>query len=476
MPSVSDDLCFLTIADAAREIEARRLSPAELAEAHLRRIERVEPTLNSFITIIGDEAMARARDAEREIAAGAYRGALHGIPVGLKDLYFTRGLRTTVGSKILRDFVPDYDSAAAERLAAAGAVLMGKLQMHEFALGATSVNPHDGPARNPWDPSRITGGSSGGSGSSVASGQCMAALGSDTGGSIRIPSGLCGIVGVKPTFGRVSRHGVYPLAWSLDTAGPMTRSALDAAIVLNAIAGYDPRDPSSANVPGEDFTDGIESGVAGMRIGAPVDFFYDFIDGEAADAVCEAAGVFERLGATVDRIPLPALNQALGISSALLVTEAAETLFDHLRDRPDDIGEDVRARLYLGALTPAVDYIKAQRARRAYNERISDAMREYDLLIAPTAAVAAPRIGQRTVEVGGETENALSLMSRLTRPFNLTGQPAASVPCGFTSDGLPIGLQLAGRPWEDATVLRAAYAYENATEWSARKPPITNGA
>ena len=468
----ADDLCFLTIEDAAAEIESRRLSPVELAEAHLDRIGRTEPALNSFITLMADEAMAQAREAEREIAVGGYRGALHGIPVGLKDLYYTRGVRTTAGSAILRDFVPDYDSAAAERFSAAGAVLMGKLQMHEFALGATSVNPHHGAARNPWDVSRITGGSSGGSASAAASGQCMAALGSDTGGSVRIPAGLCGIVGLKPTFGRVSRHGVHPLAWSLDTVGPMTRSARDSAIVLNAIAGYDPRDPSSANVPSEDFADGIDAGIAGLRIGAPTDFFYDVIDPEVASAICDATGVLESLGATVDKIPLPALNQALGISGTLLVTEAAETLFAHLRDRPDDIGEDVRARLYLGAMTPAADYIRAQRARRAYNEQLADAMREYDLLVAPSAATGAPRIDQETVEVGGNTENALSLMSRLTRPFNLTGQPTISVPCGFTSGGLPIGMQLAGRAWEDATVLRAAHAYESATDWSGRRPPV----
>ena len=468
----ADDLCFLTIADAAGEIEARRLSPVELVEAHLDRIGRTEPALNSFITLMADEAMAQARDAEREIAAGGYRGALHGIPVGLKDLYYTRGVRTTAGSEILRDFVPDCDSAAAERFSAAGAVLMGKLQMHEFALGATSVNPHHGPARNPWDVSRITGGSSGGSGSAVASGQCMAALGSDTGGSVRIPAGLCGIVGLKPTFGRVSRHGVHPLAWSLDTVGPMTRSARDSAIVLNAIAGYDPRDPSSANVPTADFADGIDAGIAGLRIGAPADFFYDVIDPEVAEAICDATGVLESLGATVDKIPLPALNQALGISGTLLVTEAAETLFAHLRDRPEDIGEDVRARLYLGAMTPAADYIRAQRARRAYNERLAAAMREYDLLVAPSVATGAPRIDQETVEIAGKTESALSLMSRLTRPFNLTGQPTISVPCGFTSDGLPIGMQLAGRAWDESTVLRAACAYESATDWSERRPAV----
>ena len=247
----SSELCWLSIAEASELIASGELSPVELIDAHLERIERTDGALNSFITVMAEQASAEARAAEDAVRSGGRLGPLHGIPVGLKDLYYTRGVRTGIGSRILADFVPDYDAGVTESFRDAGAVLMGKLQMHEFALGASSENPHDGDAHNPWDTSRITGGSSGGSGSSVASGQCMAALGSDTGGSIRIPSSFCGIVGLKPTFGRVSRHGVYPLAFSLDTAGPMTRTALDAGLVLNAIAGHDPRDPSSADRPVE---------------------------------------------------------------------------------------------------------------------------------------------------------------------------------------------------------------------------------
>ena len=261
-PMSRDDLCFSTISEAAQLIEAGHLSPVELTKAHLDRIATTDSVLNSFITLLADRALEQAAAAETEISEGSYRGPLHGIPIGLKDLYYTRDTPTTVGSKILRDFVPDYDAAVVERFDEAGAVLLGKLQMHEFALGATSVNSHDGPAHNPWDVSRITGGSSGGSGSAVASGQCMAALGSDTGGSIRIPAGLCGIVGMKPTYGLISRHGVHPLSWSLDTVGPMTRSARDAAIVMNALAGYDSRDPSSARVAEQDYTQGIEDGIS----------------------------------------------------------------------------------------------------------------------------------------------------------------------------------------------------------------------
>ena len=466
------ELCFLSIPEAAALIRSQRVSPVELTRAHLRRIETTEPVLNSFITLLADEALERAGMAEREIAGGEYRGPLHGIPVGLKDLYYTKGIRTTMGTKILRDFVPRYDAAVTERFSRAGAILLGKLQMHEFALGATSVNPHDGPARNPWNPGRITGGSSGGSAAAVAAGQCMAALGSDTGGSVRLPAALCAIVGLKPTFGRISRHGVYPLAWSLDTVGPMTRSVGDAALVLNALAGRDPRDPSSADVPVPDFTSGMEDGVEGLRIGVPQEHFYEVISAEVSRAVAAAAEVLAGLGAEVEPCSIPALNHALSISSTILFAEAAQTLFDPLRRRPEDLGADVRGRLRLGALTPAVDYIKAQRARSACNAQFDAAMERYDLLLAPAVPVGAPAIDQEVVEIEDRRENVLTLLSRLTRPFNLTGQPTVSVPCGFTADAMPIGMQLAGRPWEEATVLRAARAYERAAGWHRRRPAV----
>ena len=466
------ELCDLSISQAADLISAGKLSPVEVVGAHLDRIERTEPRLNSFITLLADDALEQARAAEREIRSGTYISPLHGIPIGLKDLYYTRGIRTTVGSRILRDFVPDYDAAVTERFRESGAILIGKLQMHEFALGATSVNPFDGPAHNPWDVDRITGGSSGGSGSAVASGQCMAALGSDTGGSVRIPAALCGIVGLKPTFGRVSRYGVYPLSWSLDTVGPMTRTARDAALVMNAIAGYDARDPSSADRPMEDFTSSLDRGIEAVRVGIPDDFFYDVIDPEVSEAICTAAGVLSDLGATVERVSIPALDHSLTISSTILSSEAAEVHATHLREQPDDIGADVRARLRRGALTMAIDYIKAQRARSAFKAELDDAMKEYDLLIAPAVPTGAPLIDEVFVDVAGRPENALSLMSRLTRPFNLTGYAAVSVPCGFTSSGMPIGMQIAGRPFEDAAVLGAAHAYEQATEWHERRPAV----
>ena len=468
----NSELCWLSISEASDLISSGQLSPVELCEAHLERIEQTDGALNSFITVMVDQARAEARAAEDAVRSGNYRGPLHGIPVGLKDLYYTRGVRTGIGSKILADFVPDYDAAVTERFQEAGAVLMGKLQMHEFALGASSENPHDGDAHNPWDTSRITGGSSGGSGSSVAAGQCMAALGSDTGGSIRIPSSFCGIVGLKPTFGRVSRHGVYPLAFSLDTVGPMTRTALDAGLVLNAIAGHDPRDPSSANVPVEDFTAEIGQGIEGLRVGLPQEYFYDIIDPQVTQAVQTAAGVLDELGARVEEISIPALDHALAISSTILYVESAEVHHEHLRDRPDDIGDDVRQRFEVGSLTPAQDYIKAQRARRVFSARVAEAMETYDVLLAPTTTFGATPIGERETIVAGEPYATRTLLARLTRPFNLTGQPGVSVPCGFNSAGMPMGMQFGARPWREATALRVAHAYEQAAGWHTRRPSV----
>lgn len=468
----STPLHHLTIAEAAALISNEQLSPVDLVNAHLERIEQTDARLNSFITLLADEAMTAAQQAENAIHAGDYRNPLHGIPIGLKDLYYTKDIRTTVGSKIMQDFIPDYDAAVTERFRDAGAILMGKLQMHEFALGATSENPHHGPARNPWDTTRITGGSSGGSGSAVAAGQCMGALGSDTGGSVRIPSSLCGIVGLKPTFGRVSRYGVFPLAYSLDTVGPMTRSVQDAAIIMNTIAGYDSRDPSSANRPDEDFTALLGQPINGLRIGIPQEYFYDVIDSEVKDAVYRASHVLEELGAQVEECSIPALKQSITISGVILLTEAAEIHTDNLRNRADDIGADVCARLQDGAMTPAISYIKSQRARTAFNRQIAEAMRQYDILLAPTTATAAPKIDDTVVQVGGSSEPKLSLMPRLTRPHNICGNPTVSVPCGFTSEGLPIGMQLAARPFQDAVALQVAHAYEQATDWHTQHPPL----
>ncbi len=466
------EICYLVIARASELIANKQLSPVEVINAHLERVAQTDEKLNSFITLLADESLDAAREAEKSVLSGTYLGPLHGLPVGLKDLYYTKGIRTTIGSKILREFVPEYDAAVTAKFKQAGAIILGKLQMHEFALGGTSENPHDGPAHNPWDIECMTGGSSGGSGSAVASGQCMAALGSDTGGSIRIPASLCGIVGLKPTFGRVSRHGVYPLCWSLDTAGPMTRTVRDAALVLNAIAGHDGRDPSSSNVPVEDFTAALDRGVEGIRVGIPKEYFFDVIDPEVRDPVFEASRVLQGLGASVDEVSIPALDHSFGISTTIMMAESAELHLEHLRTRADDIGADVRGRLELGAMLPAIDYIKAQRARSAFNMQVSQVLQKFDILLAPSTPISAPKLGQTSVMIEGKEESALFLLPRLTRSFNISGSPTISVPCGFTSSNMPIGVQLAGRLFDEATVLRVAHAYEQATEWHTRRPSL----
>jgi aspartyl-tRNA(Asn)/glutamyl-tRNA(Gln) amidotransferase subunit A len=418
------------------------------------------------------QAMREAAAAESEVRSGNWRGPLHGIPLGLKDLYYTRGVRTTMGSKIMADFVPDYDATVVERLREAGGIIIGKLQMHEFAIGVTSENVHYGPARNPWDTERITGGSSGGSGSAVAAGQCMGALGSDTGGSVRIPAALCGIVGLKPTFGLVSKYGVFPASWSHDTVGPMTRTVKDAAIMLNAMAGHDPSDPSSSHRPKEDYTADLGRDIAGARIGIPDDYFFDVLDPTVHESVREAAGVLEGLGASVREVSVPMLAESAAISAGMLGAEIAETHMRDLRDRPGDFDPSVRPRLEAGALGTAVRYVRAQRARTVFVRHVSEALKQVDAFLTPTVPVTAPRLGEDPVTVGGRRESRLTVLARLTRPFSLCGIPAVTVPCGLSQAGLPIGLQLAGRPFEDGALLNLAHAYEQATGQWKRRPPI----
>lgn len=460
------DLTRLTIAEAAPLLRERKLSPVELTEACLARIESVEPKINAFITVTADQARASAKTAADEIARGEYRGPLHGIPVALKDLFSTAGIRTTAGSTILGEHVPAEDSDAAARLKAAGAILLGKLNLHEFAYGATGVNPHYGSCRNPWDTSRITGGSSSGSGASVATGECFAALGTDTGGSIRIPASLCGIVGLKPTFGRVSRRGVIPLSWSLDHAGPFARSVEDATIVLQAIAGHDPLDASSSPEPVPNYSAGLRDGVKGLRIGVPREFFFDTVDSEVESAVRKASGVLEGLGASVREVGLPLIAEAPAAVTAIMLPEALAYHRKWMEERPDDYGDDVRYRLELGATFLAVHHVQAQRFREMIVNRWRDEVfDQVDLLAMPATMAPAFPIERSDLSV------TFSLI-RNTNPLNLLGVPALSVPCGFTTGGLPIGLQLAASWWEETTVLRAAYAYEQATDWHNKAPPL----
>jgi aspartyl-tRNA(Asn)/glutamyl-tRNA(Gln) amidotransferase subunit A len=466
------DLTTLTIAEAARQIEAQALSPVELTQAALERIERLNPRLNAFLTVLPERAMTAAKAAEQEIRAGRRRGPLHGIPIGLKDLCATKGVRTTSGSKILRDYVPAEDATVAARLAEAGTILLGKLHMNEFAYGPDGDNIHDGPARNPWHPDCVTGGSSSGSGAAVAASLCLGALGTDTGGSIRIPSALCGIVGLKPTYGRVSRHGITPLSWSLDHVGPMAKTVEDVALLLQAMAGPDPRDPSAARRPVPAYTAALSGDVRGLRLGVPREYFFEGLDSEVERAVRQAIDVLKGLGAVVREVSWPALRYATLTALILVLVEASAFHEPWIRTQPEAYHPEIALRLKWGLLLPAAAYVKAQRLRARLCQEAARLWADVDVLAVPATAVAAPRLGQAQVRLGERETSTREALLRLMRPFNLTGLPAISVPCGFTGAGLPIGLQIAGRPFDEATVLRVAHAYERHTDWHRRQPPL----
>ncbi len=461
-----------TIVSLSKAIRKKEISPVEAVRAYLERISFYDSKINAFITLLPGEALRAARKAEREISTGKYRGPLHGIPFAAKDLFFTRGIRTTCGSKILKNFLPSYDATVIERLYSAGAILLGKLNMHEFAYGTTSVNPHYGPVRNPWDRERVTGGSSGGSAAALASSFVPLTLGTDTGGSIRIPSALCGTAGLKPTYGRISRYGVYPLCWSLDHPGPMAKSVADLALAMKVMAGPDPLDPSTSSVRVPDYPAGLSRTLKGVKIGVPETYYFDRVDPEVRLAVQKAIGHCKELGARIGKISIPSLPQASIAAFLILLAEGAASLEKWHRTRPEGLGEDVRSRLNLGAALLATQYLKAQRTRRQVQEDFSRVFRKVDVIVTPQLPITAPKINQGNITWGKKTEPVPSALTRFTRIYNLVGIPALSLPCGFSSAGLPIGLQIAGRPFEEATVLKVGYAYETNSPWRTRHPSL----
>ena len=469
---ISSDPQQWTIAGLSFALRKKLVSPVEITRAYLRRIETHDGKINAFLTVLPRQALKGARRAEQEIVKGKYRGPLHGIPYAAKDLFFTKGVRTTAGSKILADFTPRVDGAVIERLEAAGAVLLGKLNMHEFAYGTTSVNPHYGPVRNPWDPERITGGSSGGSAAALAASFAPLTLGTDTGGSIRIPSSLCGTAGLKPTYGRVSRRGAYPLCWSLDHIGPMTRTAVDCAIALNTIAGHDPEDPASAVVPVPDYTRSLFKDLKGVRIGIPDSYYFDRLEGDVGKAVARAIQDLKKLGARIRPISIPDLEEAAMAAFIGLVAEGAASLEKWRRTRPEDLGRDVLSRLNVGAAVTATQYLKAMRIRRRILENFQKAFEKVEAIVMPQLPVTAPRIGQAAVSFGKVEEPVPAALTRFTRIYNLIGIPALSIPCGFSASGMPIGLQIAARPFDEETVLGIGCAYEVAGPCCGKNPAL----
>jgi aspartyl-tRNA(Asn)/glutamyl-tRNA(Gln) amidotransferase subunit A len=462
------DLCYLTIAEAAAGLREKKISPLELVNACLERIAAIDGKLHSFITLTADLALDQARQAEKELRQGRDRGPLHGIPVALKDLYATKGIRTTCHSAVLQDWIPDDDAMTVTKLYEAGAILLGKLGMHEFAFGGPSIDAPFPAVRNPWNIAHVTGGSSSGSGAALAAGFCYGALGSDTGGSIRNPAAHCGIVGIKPTYGRVSRHGVIPLSWSLDHAGPMARSVEDCAIMLQALAGYDAKDPASANVPVPDFRSVLKDGVKGLRVGVPrANWFSENlgVHRETQAVFDDALKTLEELGAKIIEIDGKPFSLARKANQTILVAEGYAYHEKTFQRAPQKFGSTVRRRMLEGAFLSAADYITALRARTRLNEQMLENFSRADIFATPT--VARPPDAFDTMD-----PNEQNLRPSFTNPFNLTGLPAISVPCGFTEGDLPVGLQIAAQPFAEAACFRVAYAYERATEWHKRKPAL----
>jgi aspartyl-tRNA(Asn)/glutamyl-tRNA(Gln) amidotransferase subunit A len=446
----------VTIAEAAAALRAREVSSLELTAAALDAIARLNPKLNAMLTVTAESAQARARHADEQLARGQDLGPLHGIPVAVKDVFATKGVRTTCGSKLFAAHVPDHDATVVQKLAAAGAVLLGKAGMHELAYGITSNNPHFGAVRNPWDPERVPGGSSGGSGAAVAAGMAFMAMGSDTGGSIRIPAAYCGTVGLKPTFGRVSRYGVMPLDFSLDHMGPLTRSVADAAAVLQVIAGYDARDDTSSRRPVPRYAPEPEPSLEGLRAGVPQNFYFERLDSDVEAAVRGAIKQAEARGARVVPVRVPDIA-ALNAISVILLAEASAVMERYL-DRRGDFGPDVLALLDQGRLLPATDYVNAQRLRRIMQRDFAGMWEQADFLLTPTTPITAPRIGESAATIDGQSEDVRLASTRLVRGINPLGLPALSIPCGQDRGGLPIGLQIIGRPFDEALILRVGQA------------------
>jgi aspartyl-tRNA(Asn)/glutamyl-tRNA(Gln) amidotransferase subunit A len=458
-----EELLAFDVAALGEKIRSRQISPVELTEAYLGRIEATDAHLRAYITVTAERARTAAKVAEKEIAGDGWRGPLHGIPVALKDLCYTKGILTTGGSKIFAEFVPDFDCTIWARLEQAGAVLLGKLNLHEFAGGATTTNPHFGTCRNPYNLERVPGGSSGGSAAAIVARSAAATIGTDTGGSIRIPAAFCGCVGMKQTWSRASRYGVMPLADSLDHAGPITRSVRDAALMLQVIAGHDPDDPTSSREPVPDFSSAIGRSLKGTTVGV-IKQLLEGRNGEVSPLFEAALRTLRDLGAAVEEISIPSIEQAPAIATTIMFAEAAEFHEDWIRTRPQDYGPDVRRTLEAGMLTPAMYYVRAQRARAVVLAEALAALEDRIALIAPAAAIAAPRIdvSGRALSASGEPVNMVSAVLRFTAPFNITGQPALALPIGLSSEGLPLSMQIIGRPFDEVSVFQVAAAYEDA--------------
>lgn len=454
----------LTIEQALGLMRTGKLSAAKLAEDCLKRIEKLNPALNAFITVSDRQPVPGVQPDSTTLPV--FASALHGIPIAVKDLFDTAGMRTTAGSKFLTNNIPEADAFVVEKLKQAGAFIIGKTNTHEIALGVTGDNPHFGTARNPWDTTRIPGGSSSGSAIAVATGMSFAALGTDTGGSIRIPASLCGVVGFKPTYGRVSLRGVFPLSWNLDHVGPITACVRDAALLLQVISIHDPLDPSSIKMLSGDYLGHLVDDMQGRKIACAVGDYVESSDAEVVNAVREAAKVFESMKCKITDVNMDWLRKAAIANKVMTQADGAAVHRDRLKEHPDWFGEDVRRRLQDGAQTTSTEYALARRTQAEIRKRFETFFESYDFLILPTTPIPAPTIA------GHDAVEQAARLTRFTAPFNLAGLPALSLPCGFTASGLPIGLQVVARAWGDAKALNAGYAFEQATGWHERMASI----
>lgn len=485
------ELPFLSIKEASVLIKKKEISPVELTQSVLNRIDDKDKKLNTYVTVLEDKALKSAKKAEEEISSGNYLGPLHGIPLGLKDIFVTKGIRTTCGSKMLENFIPPYDATVTEKLLKSGAVILGKNNMDEFAMGSSTETSYFGPTKNPWDLERVPGGSSGGSAAATAASLCMGSVGTDTGGSIRQPAALCGVVGMKPTYGRVSRFGMIAFASSLDQAGPLTKTVEDTAIILSAISGPDRRDSTCLNLPVPDYTKSLKEDLNGLKIGIPKEYFVKAMDKEIASTSRAAISEMESLGAEIVEISLPHTEYAVLTYYIIAPSEASSNLarydgvkfgfraegVESLRDmyfktRAQGFGDEVKRRIMLGTYALSSGYydayyLKAQKVRTLIKNDFDEAFKKVDAIVAPTSPEAAFKIGEKT-----QDPIKMYLSDVLTIPCNIAGLPGISVPCGYSSEGLPIGIQVLGKPFDEETVIHIAHAYESNTSWGEKKPGV----
>ena len=469
----STEIPFLPATELSALIRSGDVSPVEAAEAYLDRIGQIDGKLNSYITVCRDEALAEAQQAEKEIAAGNYRGPMHGLPVAVKDQFYTKGIRTTGGSAILKDLVPNEDATVVANLKAAGSVLLGKLNMSEYAMGDAFFHPFGTP-HNPWDLSRNPGTSSSGSGAATAAFLCATSLGEDTGGSIRGPASFCGLVGIRPSWGRVSRYGVLGASWSMDTVGPISRTTADCAMTLGAIAGYDPKDPSTWDVPVPDYLSMLTGEIRGLKVGViqeRVDT--EAVDPEVRDNVVQAIAVLGELGADIQEVSIPLIVHSAAISNTIILTDAAGIHRQGIDEHLGEYDHNIQIRLLVGSIIPAQAHQKAVKLRQVLRQQILDALEKVDVLVMPTSSIPASPIPPKA-GIGSKQEVLDGLAGRrsFTAPFNVANTPALSINCGFTSQQLPVGFQIAGKPFDEGTLFRVAHAYEQATDWHTRRPPI----